>query len=79
MLWQKFSTQRYAMLTLPSEYITLIQVFAPIFSKRIWKHIHVLIVGAILTPGKRTVTSVLRIMGLSHARGASTFKIIIGS
>ena len=52
--------------TLPSEYITLIEVFAPIFSKRIWKHIHVLIVGAILAPGKRTVTSVLRIMGLSQ-------------
>jgi hypothetical protein len=51
---------------LPSEYIALIQVVAPVFSKRIWKHIHVLIIGTILAPGKRTVTSVLRIVGLSQ-------------
>ena len=54
--------------TLPSEYITLIQVFAPLFSKRIWKHLHVLVVGAILAPGKRTVTAVLRIMGLRQEK-----------
>jgi hypothetical protein len=54
------------MLTLPSEYLTLIQAFAPIFSKRIWQHLQVLVIGAILAPGKRTVTAVLRIMGLSQ-------------
>ena len=53
------------MLTLPKEYHTLILTFAPIFSKRIWHQVQVLIVGAILAPGKRTVTSVLRVMGLS--------------
>ncbi len=52
--------------TLPSEYLTLIVAFAPIFSKRIWNHIQVLLVGAILTPNQRTVTAVLRIMGLSQ-------------
>jgi hypothetical protein len=56
------------MLTLPSEYLTLIQVFAPLFSKRIWCHIQVLVIGAILAPGKRTVTAVLRIMGLSQEK-----------
>lgn len=54
------------MLTLPSEYLTLIQVFAPLFSKRVWCHIQILVIGAILAPGKRTVTAVLRIMGLSQ-------------
>lgn len=54
------------MLTLPTEYLTLIQVFAPVFSKRIWQHVQILILGAILAPGKRTVTAVLRIMGLSQ-------------
>lgn len=54
------------MLTLPAEYVTLIQAFAPIFSKRIWQHLQVLVIGAILAPGKRTVTAVLRIMGLSQ-------------
>jgi hypothetical protein len=56
------------MLTLPSEYLTLIQVFAPLFSKRIWGHIQILVIGAILAPGKRTVTAVLRIMGLSQEK-----------
>jgi hypothetical protein len=51
--------------TLPEEYLTLIMRFAPIFSKRIWHYVQVLITGAILAPGKRTVTSVLRVMGLS--------------
>ncbi len=54
------------MLTLPSEYLTLIQVFAPLFSTRIWSHVQVLVIGAILAPGKRTVTAILRIMGLSQ-------------
>jgi len=54
--------------TLPEEYFTLIMRFAPIFSKRIWHYVQVLITGAILAPGKRTVTSVLRVMGLSDER-----------
>jgi hypothetical protein len=53
------------MLTLPDEYCTLIAAFAPIFSKRIWRPAQVLLTGAILALGKRTVTSVLRVMGLS--------------
>jgi hypothetical protein len=52
--------------TLPAEYLTLIWAFAPIFSKRIWTHVQILLLGAILTPSQRTVTAVLRIMGLSQ-------------
>jgi hypothetical protein len=39
--------------------------FAPVFSERVWDWVQVLVVGAILAPGKRTVTSALRVMGLS--------------
>ncbi len=53
------------MLTLPFELANLIVAFAPLFSKPVWKHAQVLLVGAILAPGKRTVTSALRVMGLS--------------
>jgi len=53
------------MFTLPPEYSTILSIFAPFFTKRIWSQVQVMIIGAILTPGKRTVTSVLRIMGLS--------------
>src|SRR5215472_1136389 len=42
--------------------------FAPLFSKRVWEHAQVLVVGALLAPGKRTVTAILRVMGLSQER-----------
>jgi DDE superfamily endonuclease len=56
------------MLTLPSEYLTRVQAFAPIFSQRIWQHIQILVIGAIPAPSKRTVTSALRIMGVSQEK-----------
>jgi hypothetical protein len=49
---------------LSSEYTTILTSFARLFSKRIWEHAQILLVGAILTPGQRTVTAALRIMGL---------------
>jgi hypothetical protein len=54
------------MLTLPAALLSLLREFAPLFSRPVWKHVQVLLVGAILAPGKRTVTACLRVMGLSH-------------
>ncbi len=54
------------MLTLPAELLPLIVEFAPLFSNRVWEYARVLFVGAILAPGKRTVTACLRVMGLSE-------------
>jgi hypothetical protein len=54
--------------TLPDEYSTLFAQLRPFFSKRVWKLAMVLGIGAILAPGKRTVTAILRIMGLSQER-----------
>ena len=51
---------------LPACFAALILTFAPLFRYRSWRHAEVLLVGAILAPGKRTVTSLLRITGLSH-------------
>src|ERR671923_885109 len=53
------------MLHLPREIIAVLRVFAPIFSDRTWQWAQILLVGAILAPGARTVTAVLRVMGLS--------------
>jgi hypothetical protein len=52
------------MLTLPTEFLSVIAVFAPVFSKPVWQHVKVLLTGAVLAPGRRTVTTVLTIMGL---------------
>ena len=65
------------MLTLPSELTSLIVSFAPLFSKPVWQHAQVLLVGAILAPGKRTVTSALRVMGLSHEPHFQTYHRVL--
>jgi hypothetical protein len=57
------------MLTLPEEMIALLAAFAREFSKSVWALAQVLLVGAILSPHTRTVTSALRAMGLSQERG----------
>jgi hypothetical protein len=51
--------------TLPEPIIHVLDCFAPLFSKRMWQWASVLVVGAILAPGKRTITAALRVMGLS--------------
>ncbi|MCA1603498.1 MAG: transposase [Acidobacteria bacterium] len=65
------------MLTLPFALTSLIVGFAPLFSKPVWEHVQVLLVGAILAPGKRTVTSALRVMGLSRERHFQTYHRVL--
>ncbi len=64
---------------LPADLMTSRGVFAPLFTERVWRHIPVLLGGAILAPGKRTITSGLRVMGLgsvdiyrNHTKAATT-------
>jgi hypothetical protein len=64
-------------LTLPFELTSLIVSFAPLFSKPVWKHAQVLLVGAMLAPGKRTVTSALRVCGLSQERHFQTYHRVL--
>jgi hypothetical protein len=51
-----------------TRFATIIVAFAPLFRHQTWLHAEVLLVGAILAPGKRTVTSILRIIGLNRER-----------
>jgi hypothetical protein len=53
---------------LPREIVRVLRVFEDVFSERVWDWVQVLVVGAILTPGQRTVAAVLRVMGLSDER-----------
>lgn len=53
---------------LPREFLPLILTFAPLFSKPVWESALVLLVGAIVAPGKRTVSAILRVMGMQHER-----------
>ncbi|MCC7187352.1 MAG: transposase [Anaerolineales bacterium] len=45
--------------------LTYLGAFARLFSKRIWEQAKILLIGAILSPAERTVTAILRVMGLS--------------
>ncbi len=52
--------------TLPPAMILLLRPFAPLFSKRVWAHVQVLLAGAILAPAQRTVAAALRVVGLGQ-------------
>jgi DDE superfamily endonuclease len=54
--------------TLPTPMIQVLAPFAPLFSKSVWQHVQVLLMGAILAPGKRTVASALRAVSLEDER-----------
>ncbi|MGI4871761.1 MAG: transposase [Janthinobacterium lividum] len=52
--------------TFPSEFQAVIYPYARLFCRRVFAHVQLLLLGAILAPGKRTVTSVLRIISLGQ-------------
>jgi hypothetical protein len=56
------------MRSLPATMIRLLAPFAPLFSRGVFRHAQVLLVGTILAPGRRTVSSALRAMGLDQEK-----------
>jgi hypothetical protein len=54
--------------TLPDKFNEILTLFAVRFSPPVWQHARVLVIGALLVRGQRTVASVLRVMGLSAER-----------
>src|SRR5208283_4885948 len=53
----------------PAILVSWLGMFRPCFSRRVWNHVLVLVAGAVLAPGKRTVTQALRVMGLADEPG----------
>jgi hypothetical protein len=56
------------MCDLPETIIRVLRPFEPVFSGRVWPWAQALLVGAILTPGPRTVAAALRVLGLQDDR-----------
>ena len=52
--------------TLPAVIVTLLLPFEHLFDRRTWRKAELLVVGAILSPGKRTVSSALSILGIGQ-------------
>lgn len=55
----------------------LLLLFSPLFSDSVWRSAVVLVSGAILAPGKRTVSAVLRVMGLAHLTGYQNYHRVL--
>ena len=53
---------------MPGVLMKFVIAFAPLFSKPVFNRVKVLVMGAIASPGSRTVTNALRVMGLSHEK-----------
>ena len=62
---------------LPPTIIQTMLSFAPLFSSQVWPHAQVLLTGAILAPGKRTVSALLRVMGLDHRSDFQTYHRVL--
>ena len=65
------------MATIPSGLTKVIVGFTDLFSKRAWPLVQVLLRGAILTVGPRTVTAVLRVMGLSQEKAFQKYHRVL--
>jgi len=65
------------MLTLPEAIMPLLEPFCPLFHRSTWVKVQVLLVGAILAVGKRTVTSALRVMGVSDESGFAKYHHVL--
>jgi len=63
--------------TLPSAMLAVLAPFAPHFSRRVWRHVLVLVTGAILAPQRRTVAAALRAVGQEHDRGFSRYHRVL--
>ena len=62
---------------LPQCFVSRLEVFADLFTRPTWSNVLVLLAGAILAPGRRTVTATLRILGLDGDPHFCTFHRIL--
>ena len=65
------------MLTLPDAILPALMPFATLFRIPTWQKAQVLLVGAILSQGQRTVASALRVMGLSGDRNYARYHHVL--
>ena len=65
------------MLTLPNAIVSVLVPFATLFTSPTWRKAQLLLVGAILAPGQRTVASALRVMGLSDDRNYARYHQVL--
>ena len=65
------------MLALPNAIVPILAPFAMLFTNPTWQKAQLLLVGAILTPGQRTVAAALRVMGRSDQDDYSRYHEVL--
>ena len=65
------------MLTRPEAILPVLIPFATLFRSPTWRKARVLLVGAVLASGQRTVASALRLMGLSDNRNYTRYHHVL--
>jgi hypothetical protein len=65
------------MLVLPDAIMAYLVAFAPLFTRPTWRHVPLLVAGAILAPGRRMVSSILRVTGHSEDGAFSTYHRVL--
>jgi len=66
------------MLRVPARFAAILVAFAPVFVQaRTWQRAQMLLLGALLVPGQRTVCSILRIIGLRQERHFVTWHRVL--
>ena len=63
--------------TLPAVIVTVLFPFEHLFDRRTWRKAQLLVVGAILSPGKRTVSSALSILGIGQSGDFAVFHQVL--
>jgi hypothetical protein len=61
----------------PTILVSWLAVFQPCFTAPVWNHVLVLIGGAVLARGQRTVTQALRVMGLADKPGFGSYHEVL--
>lgn len=70
-------TSEGAMPFIPESILSLLANFAEVFTCPTWRNAQILLIGAILSNGKRTVSAALRVMGLSDESNFSKFHRVL--
>ena len=65
------------MLTLPDVIVPLPVPFATLFTNPTWQKSRLLLLGAILTTGQRTVAAALRVMGRSDQHDCARYHEVL--
>ena len=63
--------------TLPAVIVTVLFPFEHLFDRRTWRKAQLLVVGAILSPGKRTVSSALSILEIGQSGDFAVFHQVL--